>query len=108
MNIDIKRQNIPELSEDNTKEVVRPPRNFKVLLHNDDYTTMDFVVEILMRIFKKSKSEAVAIMLIIHNNQVGVCGIYPFEIAETKVKQVEALAQANLFPLRCTMEAIDD
>ncbi len=108
MSRDIKKQNTPEFATENIKEAVRPPRNFKVLLHNDDYTTMDFVVEILMRIFKKSKSEAVAIMLIIHNSQVGVCGIYPFEIAETKVKQVEALAQANLFPLRCTMEAIND
>lgn len=106
MNIDTQKQKIRERVAD-TKEAVRSPRRFKVLLHNDDYTTMDFVVEVLMRIFRKSESEAVEIMLLVHNEQVGVCGIYPFEIAETKVNQVKVLARANAFPLRCTMEQVD-
>lgn len=86
-------------------EAVRPPKQYKVLLHNDDYSTMDFVVEVLMRIFKKNKNEAVAIMLAVHTHQVGVCGIYTYEIAETKVEQVLSMARKKSFPLRCTMEA---
>ncbi len=86
-------------------EAVRPPRQYKVLLHNDDYSTMDFVVEVLMRIFKKNKNEAVEIMLAVHTHQVGVCGIYTYEIAETKVEQVVTMARQHSFPLRCTMEA---
>ncbi len=87
-------------------EALCPPRQYKVLLHNDDYSTMDFVVEVLMRIFKKSKNEAVEIMLAVHTYQIGVCGIYPYEIAETKVEQVLIMAQKQSFPLRCTMEAV--
>ncbi len=87
-------------SETRTK---RPPL-FKVLMHNDDYTTMEFVVEMLEGIFRKSASEANQIMLNIHFKGVGTCGIYPFEIAETKVDQVHALARAEGFPLRCSFE----
>ncbi len=88
------------VSEHETQE---PPR-FRVLLHNDDYTTMDFVVEVLMRVFQKNETEATTIMLAVHNDGVGVCGVYTAEVAETKVDTVHRLAKAAGFPLRCSME----
>lgn len=80
------------------------PRLWKVLLHNDDYTTRDFVVEILQRIFHKSETEAVTIMLHVHQKGVGVAGVYPYDVAETKVEAVRRLARQREFPLLCTME----
>lgn len=80
------------------------PRRYKVILHNDDYTSMDFVVEILMGVFRKSEEEAHALMLKIHEEGFAVCGVYTKEIAETKVEQVISLARADGFPLKCTME----
>lgn len=77
---------------------------FKVLLHNDDYTTMDFVVEILRKVFHKPKPVATDIMLSVHNAGVGVCGIYPADVAETKVEIVHTLARKSGFPLRCSLE----
>jgi len=77
---------------------------YRVLLINDDYTTMEFVVEVLRTVFKKSTGEATRIMLNVHNAGVGLCGVYPHEIAETKVDAVHTLARENGFPLRCTME----
>jgi ATP-dependent Clp protease adaptor protein ClpS len=87
-----------------TKEDVREPEMYKVLLHNDDYTTMEFVVEVLMAVFQKSEEDAVQIMLNVHRKGVGLCGVYTYEVAETKVAVVSALAVENGFPLRCTME----
>lgn len=80
------------------------PRLWKVLLHNDDYTTRDFVVEILQQVFRKSEAEAVTIMLHVHQKGVGVAGVYPYDVAETKVETVRALARKREFPLLCTME----
>ncbi len=80
------------------------PRMFKVLLHNDDYTSMDFVVDILMRIFHKTKAQAEQIMLQIHKKNKAVCGVYTFEIAQTKAEQVKQLAKENEFPLLATIE----
>ena len=80
------------------------PPMYKVLLHNDDYTTMEFVVEILTRVFGKSLEKATQIMLNVHNKGKAVCGIYPREIAETKVETVHALASRKGFPLKSTME----
>lgn len=77
---------------------------FRVLLHNDDYTTMEFVVDVLMAIFKKTVEEATQIMLNVHKKGIGVCGVYTREIAETKVEAVIRLAHENGYPLRCTME----
>ncbi|RDI96748.1 ATP-dependent Clp protease adapter ClpS [Meiothermus sp. QL-1] len=77
---------------------------YKVLLLNDDYTPMDFVVEVLMRYFRKSEPEAVRIMLQVHHAGVGVAGVYPFEIAETKVQQVVQAARREGHPLQCTLE----
>ena len=84
-------------------ELAEPPL-YRVLLLNDDYTTMDFVVEVLRLVFHKSEEEATRIMLNVHHQGVGVCGSYPMEIAETKVDQVDSLARERGFPLKCTME----
>ncbi|NOZ42081.1 MAG: ATP-dependent Clp protease adapter ClpS [Alphaproteobacteria bacterium] len=82
----------------------RKPPMYKVLMLNDDYTPMDFVVHILLSCFQKSEEEAVQIMLNVHQTGVGLCGIYSFEIAETKVMQVVDLARRNEHPLQCTLE----
>ena len=81
----------------------RPPL-YKCILLNDDYTPMEFVVEILKTIFHKQHAEATRIMLHVHQNGMGVAGVYPFEIAETKIKTVEELAQESQYPLKCVME----
>ncbi len=86
------------------KAKTKRPSLFKVLLHNDDYTPMDFVVEILTRIFSKSAHQATEIMLTVHHQGVGVCGIYPYEIAETKVLLVTEAAREREYPLQCTLE----
>ncbi len=87
-----------------TKKKTKQPKLYKVLMHNDNYTTMQFVVEILEKIFNKSYEEAVSIMLKIHNHGVGLCGIYPYDIAVTKVEIVHYLAEKNNFPLKCSIE----
>ena len=87
-----------------SRSEVKRPRKFKVLLHNDHYTSMEFVVEILSTIFYKSEAESVQIMLNVHEKGTGVAGIYPASIAETKIENVHQSAEANGFPLRCTME----
>ncbi len=97
----------PEVEEevtDESKDEVREPSLFRVLLHNDDYTTMEFVVEILIIVFNKSPEEAVEIMLNVHRKGIGICGVYTYEVSETKVNIVHVLAQENGFPLKCTME----
>ena len=80
------------------------PQMFKVLLHNDDYTSMDFVVEVLMGIFHKTHVQAEQIMLQIHEKDKAVCGVYSFEIAQTKAQQVKQRAKQNEFPLLATIE----
>jgi len=80
------------------------PRQYKVLLLNDDYTSMDFVVEILMNIFHKSYQQAEAIMLEIHRKEKGLCGVYTYEVAETKIMQVRKLAREQGYPLKAVME----
>ena len=80
------------------------PKQYKVLLLNDDYTSMDFVVEVLMNIFHKNYQEAEKVMLEIHQKDRGLCGIFTYEIAETKVMQVGRLAREQGFPLKATME----
>ncbi|WP_167940961.1 ATP-dependent Clp protease adapter ClpS [Desulfobaculum xiamenense] len=89
-----------------TEDEVREPRKFKVLLHNDDYTTMDFVVHVLTFVFRKTLAQATEIMLKIHNQGVGVCGVYTAEVAETKVVRVHQLAREAGYPLKCTMEEV--
>lgn len=85
------------------QKLARPPM-WKVVLHNDDYTTQEFVVAILRGIFHRSEEEAVTIMLHVHRNGIGIAGIYPYDVAETKVERVRALAREREFPLLCTME----
>jgi len=80
------------------------PQLFKVLLHNDDYTSMDFVVEVLMGIFHKTQPQAEQIMFQIHEKGKAICGVYTYEIAQMKVEQVRQLAKQNEFPLLATME----
>lgn len=84
-------------------EIDEPPL-FKVILHNDDYTTMEFVVQVLMEIFHKSIEEATDIMLRIHHENSCICGVYPKEIAETKVEMVHTKAKAKDFPLLANYE----
>jgi len=90
-----------------TKPKTKKPSMYRVLLLNDDYTPMEFVVRVLEHIFNKSREESTRIMLHVHNYGVGVCGVFSFEVAETKVAQVLDLARRNEHPLQCTMERED-
>jgi ATP-dependent Clp protease adaptor protein ClpS len=85
---------------------IEEPTKYKVLLHNDDYTTTDFVVDVLIGIFHKNTTEAEVIMMEVHKKGKSVCGIYTYEIAETKVYQVKELAKSSGFPLLATMEEV--
>jgi ATP-dependent Clp protease adaptor protein ClpS len=94
------------VTERRTKEQTKTkkPALYKCILLNDDYTPMEFVVEILKQIFHKAHAEATRIMLHVHQNGMGVAGVYPYEIAETKVRTVEELARESQYPLKCVME----
>src|SRR3954453_19714622 len=85
------------------KPKLEKPKLFKVLLHNDDFTTMDFVVFVLQYVFSRSEAEAFTIMLKVHNEGVGVAGIYPYEIATMKCEKATNLAKAREYPLLCTV-----
>ncbi|MSO65149.1 MAG: ATP-dependent Clp protease adapter ClpS [Alphaproteobacteria bacterium] len=87
-----------------TSPKTKKPPMYKVLLLNDDYTPMEFVVYVLERFFHKSRQEATRIMLHVHRKGVGICGVYTYEVAETKVNQVVDFARQNQHPLQCTME----
>lgn len=87
------------------KEKVKEPSMYKVILHNDDFTTMEFVVEVLKRVFRKPAIEAHAIMMNVHKKGAGLVGTYPYDIAATKVQQTRKMAEENGYPLKCTMEA---
>ena len=87
-----------------TKPRVKRPNMYRVLLLNDDYTPMEFVVHVLIRFFNKNQEDATRIMLHVHQKGVGVCGVFTFEIAETKVTQTMDLARKNQHPLQCTLE----
>jgi ATP-dependent Clp protease adaptor protein ClpS len=86
------------------KEAVKRPKRYKVLLHNDDYTTMEFVVWVLMSVFHHDEAKATEIMLHVHKTGLGVAGVYPREIAEARVSQVDNLAKSHEYPLRTSME----
>ena len=87
-----------------TRTRTRKPAMYKVLMLNDDYTPMEFVVHVLERFFSKSREESTRIMLHVHRRGVGVCGVFTYEVAETKVTQVMDLARQNQHPLQCTIE----
>lgn len=107
------RLNLPDRPGDNTpgnnvvvkaKPKTKKPAMYRVLILNDDYTPMEFVVHILERFFNKSREEATRVMLHVHKRGVGVCGVYTYEIAETKVQQVMDFARQHQHPLQCTLE----
>jgi ATP-dependent Clp protease adaptor protein ClpS len=97
------RQTSGEVLE-RTRQETKKPELYKVLLLNDDYTTMDFVVDVLESVFHKQPAEAHRIMMMVHTQGKGLCGVYPFEVAETKVAAVIERARANGFPLLASME----
>ena len=87
-----------------TKPKTKKPSMYKVLMLNDDYTPMDFVVLVLQKFFKLSESEAMRVMLQVHQQGLGVCGVFTFEVAETKIHQVVEYARKHEHPLQCTLE----
>jgi ATP-dependent Clp protease adaptor protein ClpS len=95
-------------TETKKKEQLKKPPLYKVLFHNDNYTTMEFVVWILRTVFHKSEADSVAIMLNVHKNGYGVAGVYTREIAETKTQKTLALAKEHEFPLKLSIEPDDD
>lgn len=102
MSIDTPESGTATKSKEKTK--TKEPKLFRVMLMNDDYTTMDFVISILETVFNKKPAEAVPIMLKVHNEGRGICGIYPKQIAEAKVNLTHQRARAAGYPLRCVME----
>lgn len=86
------------------KRKVQEPKKYRVVLHNDDYTTMEFVVEVLKSVFHKSPAESHAIMLSVHKKGRGIVGLYPYDIAATKVEQTRSMAKRHGYPLKCTLE----
>ncbi len=89
------------------KEKLQPPRKYKVIMHNDDYTTMEFVILVLQKYFNKSSPEAHAIMLEVHTRGFGVCGIFTYEVAESKVAKVTKYSRENGHPLKCSTDPCD-
>lgn len=103
-----KRDEQPDLgvvTKTKPKEKLKQPPLYKVLLHNDDYTTMEFVVWVLQTIFHHDETTATRIMLHVHRNGIGVAGVYAHEIAEARAAAVESMAREHEFPLRCSLEA---
>jgi ATP-dependent Clp protease adaptor protein ClpS len=92
------------ITESRSDQQLQRPRMWRVLLHNDDYTTQDFVVWVLETIFHKPKGEAFAIMMSVHRSGMGVAGVFTRDVAETKVKTTQQLAEEHEFPLLVTME----
>lgn len=90
--------------KEKNKLILKKPNMYKVILHNDDYTTMDFVVEILIGVFNKNSAEATKIMYDVHKKGFGIAGIYIYDIASTKVRQVTYMAEQEGFPLKLTIE----
>jgi ATP-dependent Clp protease adaptor protein ClpS len=92
------------LTESSSEQKLERPRLWRVLLHNDDYTTQEFVVWVLESIFRKSRPEAFTIMMSVHRSGIGIAGVYTHDVAETKVKATRQLAEEHEFPLLVTME----
>lgn len=97
-------QKIEEAVETAQKQDLKEPPLFRVLLHNDNYTTMEFVIYVLVEIFRRSELDAIRIMLQVHEQGVGIAGVFSYEIAETRVARVMALARECEYPLLCTIE----
>jgi len=94
-----------ELPVAESEEKTEEPPLFRVLLHNDDYTTMDFVVQVLQTIFNMPENQAIQVMLNVHVKGIGIAGVYTYEVAEMKVAKTTAMAREQEFPLLCTMES---
>ncbi len=107
MSTDFEQDGLVITEAEDEVELRKPPL-YKVLLHNDNFTSMEFVVFILQTVFSRSENDAVQIMLKVHNEGVGVAGHYNYEIAEMKVAKVTSLARTNEFPLLCTIEEVND
>jgi ATP-dependent Clp protease adaptor protein ClpS len=99
-----RRNETEELAVAESKERLDRPPLFKVLLHNDNFTTMEFVVFVLVSVFNKAEDEAFRVMLQVHNEGLGVAGVYTFEVAETKAQKVADLAREQEYPLMCTVQ----
>jgi ATP-dependent Clp protease adaptor protein ClpS len=98
------RRDVGVVTRTKKKDEVKRPKRYRVLLHNDDYTTMEFVVWILQGVFHHDETTAMEIMLHVHKNGMGVAGVYPREMAEARVAKVDALARDHEYPLRTSME----
>jgi len=98
---------LAEVVSKKSKPIVKKPKRFEVILLNDDYTTMEFVIEVLKRFFKKTDLAAEAIMLKVHIDGEGVCGVYSYDIAQTKVNQVIDFARKNDQPLMCVLRELN-
>jgi len=96
------------LTRTKTRQKHKRPRLFRVLFHNDDYTPMEFVVGVLEQIFHLSENDATRIMLQVHNRGIGVAGVFPYSVAETRVAETSAAAEKAEYPLLCTMEPATD
>jgi len=101
------RTSFEEQKQVRDKAEVKEPSLYKVLLHNDDYTTMDFVIMILETVFYKDTTEATRIMLNVHNQGVGIAGVYTREIGESKISVVHNMARKNQYPLKCSLEKVN-
>lgn len=94
------------LAVEEEKPKLKPPKEYKVVLINDDYTPMEFVIQVLMNFFSMDHAKATRVMMAVHTKGKGICGIFSYEIAETKVDQVNEYAKINQHPLLCTMEEV--
>jgi len=105
-----KNTDIDDIYEDDLKvdsrNEVKEPRMYRVIMHNDHYTTMDFVIEVLMKIFHKDTAESTKIMLDIHKREQGTCGVFTYDVALTKISEVHNMARKNEFPLKCSYEDV--
>lgn len=89
-----------------TGQEIREPKMYRVLLHNDDYTTMEFVIEVLVSVFHKPAAEATRIMLDVHKRGIGICGVYTYDIALSRVALVHQMARRSEFPLKCSIDEV--
>ena len=96
-----------DLAVEEVKPKLKPPKQYKVILNNDDYTPMEFVIQILMTFFAMDHAKATRVMMSVHTKGKGICGTFSFEIAETKVDQVNEYSKINQHPLLCSMEEVE-
>jgi ATP-dependent Clp protease adaptor protein ClpS len=99
--------NLPEgVLELKPEKRLAEPKMYRIIMHNDHYTTMDFVIEVIMKVFHKPAAEATKIMLDIHKKGLGICGVFTYDIAVSKISEVHAMAKRRQFPLKCSYEVV--